>query len=675
MRALVLVVISFVLFHQHIFTENILDKVLVGDGGQKLQETVNSVVDGVKQAWDGAGAMLEGMGQGFGVVSKDYYYNYRVFNDAPAPIFVAEERLTGIMGTNFSGEIKKGLVLMPNCNTKDEFYHRQLYVSVWICADENEKAIRRYATGSKDWAKYGTALGAPMLAMGLVVPAAVAVGLGAGLAALAGSIATVVTLHKYKLYEKDIYPWGKHDDNIYYYRAYTYQGKLKAEYLGFKGVTQAFSGQFYNSSNEPVLLKFIKDDVEYVITLEPHSFNNLESSDKEHSIRPAEGKERAFQFYKNEAVEEKSLAYLPIGSEGLAYMTVDDKNKNETKPTYVVGGPMLYTYEVHDAGADGNKISVQGLSIGNYDQPVSGKIRDINPAQCHFWYKSATQETASLNKNDDADNYTQPFDVPETVWISYKTKDSIFQQKINPGQVIDFNVVRPQLIEGNVNLFALALDTNDDAKAKKFLERLHQGVIGAQVLKTSVSKSTDTAILLTDLQPNQNSVIDDTQQNGSGVRGTLLLTDVFTPKGLGSGPFYYQIEPSVLHVDQFANAIWYENNSYETDAQGQVVLKKEIMQELKQKLPTWIATYKTNAQGAADALKIYLQEKGNEGLFVNAKVSTNSRQFNKQGAVLYQTLLTGPVSLKNYPIMRKAGTNYYILTWGEKPEGWPIIGQ
>jgi hypothetical protein len=646
------------------------DKIILSP---KAKDALDSAIGALKKVYHGGADMLKGFGQGFGLVTKDYHYSFRVFNDAPAPIFVAEERLTGFMGATFQGEIKKGLVIGPNGNSGDEFLNRQLYVSVWICADTNQKELQKYGKSSKEWAKWGAVAGA-VSGMGIASPLTAA--LGAAFGALAGSIATVVKLEKYKLYEKNMYPWSPNDDNVYYYRVYTHKNTLKAEYLDLVGTTSAFSGQFINNTKKDILLTFSKDTKEYAITLEPGSFSLLESSEIDYSIRPPQGDHgRGFQFYAGSATPENAVAFIPISPDGIGDVV---NAGTEEKPKLVVAGPKLYSYEVFE-GTDGIDVSVQGLSIGNYDQPVSGKIRDINPVECHLWYKSAQQAKAKQDaeKKKEASEQDQWnaifFDLPETVWIMYKTKDFVLQEKIMTGSVIDFNLIRPQLREGGSWLYIVSVQTTDEAKAKKFLDRLNNGDIGQKALYTAINKPIDKDHVLSTIQKNTYGFIEDTEgMNASGITGVLLLADWFSPQGLGVGPFYYELDPGLLRIDQFANCIWFDKEFYSIDPKtGSPALKKTVMQELSEKLPQWITQYRTNQSAAQAGLRTFLLEKGNKGLFVDAQKAPANRQLTDQGTAMYQTLLAGPISIVQYPIMRKSGINHYVYTLGDKPEGWP----
>lgn len=691
-----------------------------------LQDEFKGIVDAGKKVFDGGKNMLEGMGQSFGYVSSDYQYSYRVFNDAPSSIFVATEQLTEFLGAGFRGQVKTAALLGPNANTDDEFYNQQLYLTVFICGktkdlndyEKNPSAyLQKYGGIAGKLHVSGKGSAAANIPLGILKTA------GTDLGAVAGGIINIVEggiqkglqaiqsitgldvgadqlsdpLERYALLSKTLYPpMPEDDDKVYYYHAYAHYNEKDqkfekaAEYLDLAGTTSEFSGQFYNHSSKNIALQFTKDGKPYTVTLEPETFNLLQSSkDVDYSIRPQKDDAAiGFQFYNGTVSAQNSIAFIPVSSEGIGNVisTQQDPKKMVKKDDLVVVGPKLYTYEVVDT-PQGLAVGVQGLKIGNFDQPVTQKVRDINPAVCHLWFKDAKAAQAEMEKNQQGqslppDYNAIAFDIPEQVWVKYKTADYILQEKVTTGTVKDFYVIRPQIQEKEAWLYVVTVQTDDDAKAKKFLDRLSAGTIGTKAIYTDVTKEELDKKTVLNMQPNSNGFIDDTQgTDASGVTGAVVLADWFAPQGVGSGPFYYELDPGVLRIDQFANAIWYDPKFYAKDEKtGALQLASDVLKELATLLPQWIDQYKTSQEGAQAALKKYLQEKGNagdpknadsNGIFVNAKVPPAQREFTEQGKNLLKTLIDGPISLKNYPIMRKAGTNWYTRTLGDKPESWP----
>ncbi len=226
-------------------------------GDEKLSGIIDSIASGASSAWDGAGNMLKGMGQSIGIVTSDYHYSYRIFNDSPAPVFAVEQRITSIMGPTFHFGKKKGLVIGPSAESGQFFYKRQLYIAIWICFDRSKADIKKYAKSSVEWRKEGAIVGA-VVGMGVASPVTTA--LGAAVGALAGGFKLSSELEKYKIFEKDIAPpWPANDDNMYYYHVFKHAGKVDVESLGLAGTSTEFSGQFYYSGAKEVIVTFTKD--------------------------------------------------------------------------------------------------------------------------------------------------------------------------------------------------------------------------------------------------------------------------------------------------------------------------------------------------------------------------------------------------------------------------------
>lgn len=615
-----------------------------------------------KSAWHGAKAMGKGFAQGFGIPLPEYKYSYIVFNDAPTQVVVAEFQIVNFMGARFAGSVDKHTVLVPMTNTGRAFYNRQLYFAVFICTTDDPNQIYKYAHARKDWAKKGIE--------------AFPVPLSAAIGAFAGSEKTLTVLRKYKILEDVVYPWKPHDHNIYFYRAYADKNKLKGEFLDIKSLTDKFSGQFYNSSKIDVMLQFTKDDETFKVLLEKDSFNLLSSSDKPHSIRPPKGSERAFTFFGDLRGHDfdKQFAYIPIPSEGIAYIAdskADSKALEKTpkgelpKP----GVPMLYTYEVFEYEKE-LQVGLQGLAIGHHHQPLTGRIRDINPVICQVWFKSADQVIQAQQKalggvQKEQDYSSRPIDFLEEVLISYKSDDFSYQKKLVPGQVDSFTLIRPRLRETKANLFIISLPPGlAEQTITGLLIKLYEGDIGEKALYTEVSNPLDAQDIAKSLGTNLHGIVVDEKWN---IQFAIKLADTFYPQGVGQGPFYYIVEPDILRIDQFANSIYFDNSWYtKNPTTGALVLKPEVYKELYEKLPVWIKLYRSDKSKAADELKNYLKIHVNAQLF-----KKGTKEFNDQGERHFEQLLEGPISLKNYPLLRKTGVNYYAYGLGRQPDDWP----
>lgn len=605
-----------------------------------VSDSANDALDNLKGIWDGASKFVSGMAQSFGYVPSDYVYSFRVWNDSPSFVVGASQAVTKVLGAGFSGKVTDYQKLAPFTNTGEYFSNKHLYFIVWILIDKEDTDYNQYKTKIEDYAKEGAIFGTGAL--------------GAGIGAFIGSIETTNALEKYELLQKTI---SLKNDNWNYYRAYTYKGQVQGEFLGVKTTTNAFTGVFYNSSNVDVSVKFMKDSITYQLMLESGTFSLLNSTTSNPtSIRPGNNEQRAFTFYQ----DSKVLAAIPIGSEGICNMQLDEATQK-----LIPGAPMVYTYEVSQ-GKNGPEVGIQGLAIGNYDQPLekSGSIksvvRDINPMQCHFWYQSADQ--AKKSAKEPSDSSQAFFNLPQQVWIFYKTKDYSFQKKVEAGIELDFNLVRPRISEKNAWLYIAALDTTDDNKALSFLNRLADGIIGEDLKEpvTAISQFNEKTVLDT-LQSNTHGVIDDTK--GSGIKGYVLLADKILPRGVGIGPFYYEIKPSVVHLGQMTDLF----SSYLNEKLFAKIT--DMNQEVSEKIVQWITLYPQNGQTVISQVTDYLQQKGVDLLITNTSAPT--RSLNDQGKKAVTTLVSGPVSIAHYPYQQQAGTNGYVYNLGGTPVGWP----
>jgi len=603
----------------------------------KLDQSWDKVTNMKNQVSSGAGKFWEGTKQAFGVISDDYIYNYRVWNDTPGVIYVAEQNITGVLGAKFKGNIIKKMALAPNSNSGDSFYKRKLYVGVWLVGDT--KKLDQWA---KNLPQHNT--------WQEKVSGAVTL----GLESLISGLVTTDKLEAIEIFNKNITVLGKKNDpNIYYYRAYTNQGNVKGEYLGVKGVSNEFSGVFYNGTKaKGVAVNFEKDGKEYTASLEPESFSLLSStSGVENSIRPPKGKSRGFQFL----VGGDSNTYLPIASEGIAVMVQNPKTKK-----LELGPPMTYTYEVYTDKTGVIRVGIQGLAIGNYTQPASERVRDINPIIGKIWFQSVSQAEALAKKAKDIPE-TQFFVPSDQVWMCYKTEDYALEQKLEPGKVFDFTLLRPQLKEKNATLYIASLRTDDDKKAKQFLDRLSSGKIGMPAISTDVDKSLNKDAILSEVKPNQNGYIKD---DVSGVSGYILLNDTFFPQGVGTGPFYYALEPGNLQIGQLLNTLYLKESLY--DKPGS--LKSDVKEDLIKKIKTWITEYPQNEAKVTSEVKQYLLNNGNQMLL---STETQAQELNDEGNIILDLFLNGAISIKNPPVMRQAGINYYVFGIGQKPKDWP----
>ena len=449
-------------------------------------------------------------------------------------------------------------------------------------------------------------------------------------------------------------PVYKNDtSSTYFFRAYEGKGGLKGEYLGKKTTSTEFSGAFYNSSSEVETVTFTKDGKTYTATLEPGSYNLLASSTGVvGSIRPKKGQEAHFEF-------NKSKTKAPISEEGIANVPATPKKGAKAAPP----SPSNYIYEVYSDGGS-LKVGTQGIDVGNFYQPMDGKVRDLSPAKCYVWHMSAEQKGTPKTKSDSG----IPLDAPGQLWYSYKTGDQAVSGSVPLGKSAEFQLLRPRLSEDKAMLYVVLLDSQDKTQADKFLTRLSSGKIGKNVvdftgdlsvekiknyIDATGSPDAKEQNLLTQLTPDDKGQIDD--KDGSGVSGNVLLADVLYPHGVGDGPFYYTIPPATLHSSQLATMV-----------QGHLDASKLPKGfDLSKTAEGWVTLHSKNPGGVRLGITDLLTKYGVSGL-VDSKGALSSN-----GLRVLDNIMSGPVSVEKPPMQLSAGSNNYLSTFGEKPKGWP----
>lgn len=614
----------------------------------RTDSSSNAVTQLGNEIYSGGSSFLSGMAQSFGYVPSSYIYSFRVFNDTPGPIMVAMQDEANVMGATFAGNIHSGMNLSAFQDSSTTFLNQQLYLRVWLAAKFDDVS---------SYAKAAT-VGAYVLGVG----------------AIFGGIAVTEEMRADAFFDKKVTSLIKENDpNVYFYHAFTSVDSsltttVQGEYLGVKDITTEFAGVFYNSIPEgsatEVSLDFIKNGTPYTVALEPNSFSLLQSDTPIiDSIRPQSGESRNFVFKQLGKV----IAEIPISAIGIANVTADPNDSTK----YVPAGSMTYTYQIYQKSSSSPaQVVMQGLNVGNFNQPV-GRVRDINPLQCKVWYASAQQTEEAVKTNSDGSTATEtdyssiPFDITDSLWLSYKTKDQTVQMKLKPGAVIDIGLLRPQISEASASLYVAFIDSTDDTKSKAFLDRLHQGTIGTGATFTKITDPTNSENIQANVSPNPNGVIQDIGSGGTGLTGYVVLSDTMYPRGLGSGPYYYSIPSASLQVGTLANMLYFSDESY--DESGS--LKSDVLKDFATRLVGWIQTYHSNPTSVKTDVTSYIQSTGNKNLFDQ----TDSTKLSAYATTMIDLFLTGPLSISKPPLIIQAGINWYAFTMGAVPTGWPTI--
>ncbi len=592
-------------------------------------------------------AMLEGMGQTFGAPPTGYVYNYEVFSDAHVPIYIEQEGFASFMGAYFPsvkgifGQKKLPAIFDAPGGISQASYHKQDYYFNMYISD--------HADASKQ-----------------------------------------------PIYQESLtqLPLNKNDSKIYYYHVYTARQLEKGstvhkpcvESMGFADPTQAnssdatkkgnvvFSSQlssisFYNSSSTDVQISLTYGSAPYTFTIEKYSYNFLglptpqsttstQATTPAFSLRPNTINFAAYDATKKEYTLFKSLTLSNQGFDGVEYAIEIFQDSQ---------GPL--------------QVGIQGFNPGNYDLPVTARVRDVTPCPCTFWYQSFAQ----------AGSVQGYIDLPGQIWVIYGGKDSPIASKVVPGQAVSWNLTRPLLAQADQFVYFVYVATHDDAVAAKFVQKCLTQLIGKNVIdqynqalqksgtqrittqkgldikgsivaQEQILSAEDQVAALMGSLNTSNGIIEDIEQH---VIGYLVGADAFTPKGVGFGRFYYTLAPSILSFDTIVTLVAGCLDSSKTTALGGS--NTDIQTSISKSVQDWFVTYMNNPAQAQTLVEKYLLQFGNTQV-----VDGKSQALTQYGHHQAQAIVSGSVSLK-YPSMKLSTvTNQYVLDFGKSaPDKMP----
>jgi hypothetical protein len=498
-------------------------------------------------------------------------------------------------------------------------------------------------------------------------------------------------------------PLKKHDPNIYFYNIFTKKvykrGSIyrepEVEILGYynpdtkddskkgnivinKQLNTIF---FHNSSSKDafVSLKYASKELEFTIEAYSYAQLTIPTPEEEKNADPSQPSQPMFSLRPN------ILHFYEVQHSGK-----DRKYKNFTSFNLpgddVAGYPCnieIYEQESHELA-----ICLQGFMSGNYDQPVTQRVRDVTPCPCVFWYQSTEQLPGS-------EGYSN---LPGQVWMVYQGQDSQIIEKVGCGQTISFDLVRPLIEQSDTYLYCLYVVTHDDAQALQFIRNFIDKKTGLNVyanysaavnkkIVESFQSQTESQISLT----KQSSAIQDSETlslqdqlailqgpvDGNyaviedvnlGMVGYCLGADVFTPKGLGFGRFYYSLAPSIIDTSALVPFLL---SLLDQDACKNLAQTDEQLQEiLGQKVNQWVKNYIDDKKLVTEQVTNFIISYGKSMLFDENKMLSDF------GQSRVQNFMTGNVSIQFPPMKLSVMTNYYVYDFGKsKPKNMPEAGK
>lgn len=607
-------------------------------------------------------SMLEGMGTTFGAPPVGYTYSYEVWSDASIPVYVQQQGIASFMGAFFPsakgyyGE-KKLKTIFESTGTvskavyKDQDYYFKFFISA------NSQA------------------------------------------------------HKDSIYRQSLtqLPLEKHDPNVYYYHVYTgrkYEGGHsihvpKVESMGFQNPSEKNSSDetkkgnvkfgiqlsdiaFYNSSGTDVRISLTYGTVPYSFTVEKYSYNSLAIPSPEEKEKEKSADDTVAVSDNQDEKKDKKEEAPPAFS--LRPNTISFSTYNATTKKYEEFRSLLLpkehfdgyscTIEIFQDLGKSLEVGIQGLNTGNYDLGVTPRVRDLTPCPCVFWHKSFAQEGS-------VEGYR---DLPGQIWVAYGGADNPVRFKVEPGKAVSWNLTRPWIAQADQFVYFMYVVTNDDAVAAKFVEKVVKQELGKNVIaeydkatktaivtskvtavdaglnldedvdlaKLSITAEQEVATLMGNLTVSD-GVIEDT---ALGVIGYLVGTDVFTPKGLGFGRFYYSLAPSIISVSNLVSLVYGCLESSKLSGLGSS--DTDIRESLAASVNDWFTLYIDKPAEAQAKVEKYLLDYGNSKV-----VDEKTHQLTKFGQNRVQMIISGSVSLK-YPSMKLSTvTNHYVYDFGK----------
>lgn len=261
-----------------------------------------------------------------------------------------------------------------------------------------------------------------------------------------------------------------------------------------------------------------------------------------------------------------AVSSLPLGTLGVFEDGSDEAIQIYALPPKVYSGH-TYTLEVYQDVGQQRQIGLQALQSA-HDAP-SGKVRDITPVTCVFWYESVKQ----LGKKSKG-----MVDLPGNVWVVGVTSKGAIKGVVPVGEALDFTFVRPE-IGKETWFYFVYVDEKDKDKEELFIDKFMSGAIGRNVVekyhqqsskqfqqaqeeladivtiqvgskakapKVQVPESLLIAAIQGALNVHGGEIVD----TDLGVSGFLLGADVFLASGVGANSkFYYQLSPSQKNGD------------------------------------------------------------------------------------------------------------------------------
>lgn len=472
----------------------------------------------------------------------------------------------------------------------------------------------------------------------------------------------------------------------------------------------------YNNTASFFVMSLLYAGKPYEVLLEPYSFANLgapptaqdatastaQAAVPSFSLRP-----NVINFYISDVTAKHSTTpdvVFPLSAQGF-----DNAS---------------YVLEVYQDAGKGYEAGLQGFLPGNFDQPTNN-ARDITPTPCTFWYESAAQYTTSaqnelttLEKSASAasDSLKEAqqavqaapymYDAPGQVWVASST-NSFAPFKVTPGTAANWSLVRPLVIQKQMFIYFLYVQTQDDTVAQTFIQNFLTGAIGTTEKKMLLSplgstasmqvnvsagghvtgQAADAKVELTIEEKIESALATLPQDLGhmvdsSKTVGWLLGSDIFLPSGTGVNNFYYQLEPVTIQMATVAQIIaLYLDAATFTLPAGADASTFDVSTLYVDQVVSWVTGYLANsaqveqeitqficAHGKASMLDVPATAVGQNGQITNRSAVS---KLSAAGAAALQRIVHGPVSIANPPVQYSVVQNLFVYGQQSAPKDMP----
>lgn len=231
------------------------------------------------------------------------------------------------------------------------------------------------------------------------------------------------------------------------------------------------------------------------------------------------------------------------------------------------------------------------------------------------------------------------------------------------------------------NLYVFSLDTADEKKARRYMEKLITGELSYDYKsqnefvkklqndiasiknKSTLSQQTKSDLMSGSLKTDYGLVYD----NETGVTGHPLIIDVFIPYGNGLGPYYYTVEPPIQSVS-LAKLSWLQTylKSQFFSTTDQTSAFAAILQQWVQKIYA-SDTVTEGVQAVYPDIVSFLQQNGVDELFNVNQGVVDRKSMGSLGNYVISTLLIGPMSIINQPLYWNSGVSSYVISGTSQP--------